>query len=304
MNCLNCTTKDCRVAQKDCNGLRDSVLATYAKDDLHQSLHHADLLVRDGKAGNVSRIDEIIEYALHEKYKHITIAYCFSLEDTAITLRTYLKKAGLHVTSVRCTVNGIAEKHLLKNEKESVNCNPVGQAAAINKSSADFVIEMGLCLGHDILFHKYIEKPFTVFMVKDRVHNHAPQNALFPKEQIDPSIGFMNTLPNDFYLRTPAWVAEQIEQNTPLLLIDFRAKIAFDSASIPQSKRVPLDDLTNNYTTLFPNKNALIVTICNGGLQSIYAVMFLRLHGYTQVFTLTGGFSRWQKEERLIITNT
>ena len=62
--------------------------------------------------------------------------------------------------------------------KGGVNCNPIGQAKAVNKSRADLVIEMGLCLGHDILFHQYLEKPFTVLAVKDRVHKNNPLEAL------------------------------------------------------------------------------------------------------------------------------
>jgi len=35
------------------------------------------------------------------------------------------------------------------------------------------------------------------------------------------------------------------------------------------------------------------IVYCNGGIQSIYAVMFLAMKGYTKVKSLSGGFSRF-----------
>ncbi|HAR64215.1 MAG: hypothetical protein DKM50_09515 [Candidatus Margulisiibacteriota bacterium] len=54
----------------------------------------------------------------------------------------------------------------------------MGQAGAINKDDVAFVLEMGLCLGHEVLFHQHLKKPFTVFIVKDRVDGHDPKQFL------------------------------------------------------------------------------------------------------------------------------
>jgi uncharacterized metal-binding protein len=58
-------------------------------------------------------------------------------------------------------------------------CNPVVQAAILNKEKCDLDIMLGLCVGHDSLFIKYAEAPVTVFAVKDRLLAHNPLAALY-----------------------------------------------------------------------------------------------------------------------------
>ena len=55
-----------------------------------------------------------------------------------------------------------------------VMCNPIGQAEILNEAGTEFNVVMGLCVGHDTLFFKYIESPVTVLAVKDRVTGHNP----------------------------------------------------------------------------------------------------------------------------------
>ena len=59
-----------------------------------------------------------------------------------------------------------------------LSCNPLGQAAQINAAAPDLTVTMGLCLGHDILFHRHLEGDVTTLVVKDRVHGHAPRKGL------------------------------------------------------------------------------------------------------------------------------
>ena len=59
--------------------------------------------------------------------------------------------------------------------------NQIMNAAAkiLNDAKTDLNIVMGLCVGHDILFHKYIQGPTTTLVVKDRVLAHNPAAALY-----------------------------------------------------------------------------------------------------------------------------
>ncbi|MEN8904479.1 MAG: DUF1847 domain-containing protein [Clostridiales bacterium] len=183
MNCINCKTKSCKIEYKDCNLNKENVLAEYSNKEIHGLYKTADNLVSNGKAGELSRIEELIEFINENNYNLVSIAYCFSMENQVKFLSDIFKENNIKTTSIRCTINGIKENEILSNNKENVNCNPIGQAKAINNSSADFVIEMGLCLGHDVLFHKYIKKPFTVLAVKDRVYNNCPLK-YFVKENL------------------------------------------------------------------------------------------------------------------------
>jgi uncharacterized metal-binding protein len=178
MNCLSCNAKACKKAGADCNLGRESVLKEYRNHETVKLYENADSLVSGGRAGKLSRLQEIIEFAAAQGYLEIAVAYCFSMEKQAALLKAVLEKNSFRVSSCRCTINGIKESDISPSLKGGVNCNPVGQAIDLNNGNADLVIEMGLCLGHDILFHRYLEKPFTVFAVKDRFHNHNPLAAL------------------------------------------------------------------------------------------------------------------------------
>ncbi len=176
MNCLNCQSKACKTEKRDCTGNRDNTILRYQDDELADMFGNADALVAKGRAGTLSRIEEIAEYSALQGYTKIGLAYCFSMEDLAGKVGNFLQEKGFSVSSYRCTIQGIREKEINENLGESAACNPAGQAETVNRGDAEFVIEMGLCLGHDVIFHRYLKKPFTVFTVKDRVLNNCPQN--------------------------------------------------------------------------------------------------------------------------------
>ena len=58
-------------------------------------------------------------------------------------------------------------------------CNPIFQAKVLNQQKVDFNILLGLCVGHDSIFFKYVEAPTTVLAVKDRVTGHNPLAAIY-----------------------------------------------------------------------------------------------------------------------------
>ncbi len=178
MDCLACSSKNCKSNAQDCNGQRESVLSNYSIESLKQSYLNSDKLVANGRAGQLSRIQEIVEYAKLQNYKNIAIAYCFCMENLAKEVMEIFSNEGFKTSSVRCTINGIREKQIDSSLGESVNCNPIGQALEINNSEAEFAIDMGLCMGHDVLYRQHLTKPGTTLIVKDRVYNHNPAKAL------------------------------------------------------------------------------------------------------------------------------
>ncbi|PKL35192.1 MAG: hypothetical protein CVV44_22720 [Spirochaetae bacterium HGW-Spirochaetae-1] len=174
MNCVNCNSKACKAKSVDCTGEGQSTLRKYHDENISRLYADADSLVAGGRAGTLSRIEEIAEFSEKQGYKHIALAYCYGLEPLARDVHAFLTEKGFSVSSFRCTIQGLREKDIVDSLGDSVSCNPIGQAETINKSDAGLVIEIGLCLGHDILFHQHIKKPFTVFTVKDRVFNNSP----------------------------------------------------------------------------------------------------------------------------------
>ena len=135
----------------------------------------ASILIDNGRAGSLSRLEEIVEYIKIQGYTRIGCAYCYGMEKEAVLLRKYLEAAGFKPTMVSCTVDQVRES-VIDTDKTSqaVSCNPLGQAYMLNSSGVPFTILMGLCLGHDILIQKNLNMDFTTFVVKDRVYKNNP----------------------------------------------------------------------------------------------------------------------------------
>jgi uncharacterized metal-binding protein len=142
MNCLNCSHKNCKLEAKDCTGSHDDFVNEYKNESNKKIYSDADKLVANGRAGNLSRLDEIVEFCKNQEYQKVGIAYCFSMENLAKETGEILKEAGLNVTSYRCTLGGVKENEVDENLGNTVNCNPIGQAQQINKEKNNFVIEM------------------------------------------------------------------------------------------------------------------------------------------------------------------
>ncbi len=173
-NCLDCASKVCKTKGADCFDVHGVSRQIYQEDDVNALVKNSSKLVDNGRAGELSRFQEVVEFCQLQGYKNVGLAYCFGLEAIAQDVRDKLVASGVGVVPARCTMGGVKERHIDKEkDTEAISCNPAGQAHFLN-SRADFVIEIGLCLGHDVVFHKELTVPFTVLLVKDRVYQHAP----------------------------------------------------------------------------------------------------------------------------------
>jgi uncharacterized metal-binding protein len=130
----------------------------------------------------LSRLEEIIEFAKSAGYKKIGLAFCIGLAEEAELAAKVFKKH-FQVSSACCKIGGIdKDEHNLpkvRPEGLEIACNPVGQAEILNRSQTDLNVQLGLCLGHDILFQKYSKAPVTVLAVKDRALANNPLGALY-----------------------------------------------------------------------------------------------------------------------------
>jgi uncharacterized metal-binding protein len=134
-----------------------------------------------------SRVEELIEFSNRMKYKRLGMAFCNGLAYEASILSKILESHGFDVVAIGCKVGGVPKEAIKVKEKEKVRiggfesmCNPITQAKLLNRAKTDFNIMLGLCVGHDSLFLKYVKGLTTVFAVKDRVTGHNPVAALYP----------------------------------------------------------------------------------------------------------------------------
>ncbi len=296
MDCTRCKAKGCRQLAP-CSDDSVNYIDNYKKSELAASVKTASKLIDNGRAGKLNRLEEIVEYATLLGYTHLGVAYCYGMEKEAEKLRNYLVSHGFKLTTVSCTVDGLSESQIdMEKNADIVSCNPLGQAHAMNKAKVDFVIIMGLCLGHDVILQKNLQKDFTVFVVKDRVLGNNPVLAL--NDEVSAG-NFLEQLPKDFkIIKIDEFKKKLLDPGyiRSAYLLDLRPLSEFKKNRIDGSQQCLLKNLPGQYKELFPDKSKEVIVYCNGGLQSLYAVMFLTMKGYKEVKSLSGGYSRFSEE--------
>ena len=178
MECTLCKSKSCRdlVSCGNESYQRDSILGAYRDPETLETMRSASRLVDGGRAGTLSRLEEIAAFAQDRSWKRIGLAYCRSIERDAALVSKYLRSKGLRVEAVCCSTGAITQDEIdSEAKKHKVSCNPLGQAEQIRAFDADFVVDMGLCVGHDILFRAAMcGVPGTTLAVKDRTSGNDP----------------------------------------------------------------------------------------------------------------------------------
>jgi uncharacterized metal-binding protein len=181
MDCTRCNIKTCR-STESCQSQKfdkESLNLKYHLPDNQKIVQAAAMLVDNGRAGTLSRLQEIIEFSISMNFKRIGLAYCYGMEKDAAQVALIFRESGFKTYPVSCTTGGFKQSEINNNSQiDKVSCNPLAQAEQINSESVDFTVTMGLCLGHDILFQKHIQSYTTTLLVKDRVYDHNPIKAL------------------------------------------------------------------------------------------------------------------------------
>jgi len=140
---------------------------------------------------------------------------------------------------------------------------------------------------------------FTTWIVKDRVTRHRPMDAL-PGYRSSEDL-FLENMDNSFHLISWDKLQEKIQPETwpeETTLIDLRSETAFRENGICGSVQCLLAELPSNYGKLLPDKSKEVIIYCNGGMQSLYAVMYLFMKGYRNVKSLAGGFANYLEKTR------
>jgi uncharacterized metal-binding protein len=178
MNCTTCSDKVCRKSQTSCEREvfeKTEVIGQYQEQNTSEIVKAAAELVDAGRAGTLSRMEEIIEYAKLMNYQKIGLAYCYGMEQYAKAIETLLTDEWFDVSAVSCSVGGLKQSEINDSSCiHKVSCNPLGQAEQLNAEEIDLTLVVGICLGHDILLNRNLKMDFTTLVVKDRKNNHAP----------------------------------------------------------------------------------------------------------------------------------
>ena len=112
---------------------------------------------------------------------------------------------------------------------------------------------------------------------------------------------FIETLDNKFRMinRDDLLARHEDEYSDRPIVIDFRDKKAFEKSRIKSSLNVDIKNLPEELKAI--DKNREIIAVCNGSIQSAYAIYYLYLMGFDKVFNLSGGFSGCLKNNYALI---
>jgi rhodanese-related sulfurtransferase len=113
------------------------------------------------------------------------------------------------------------------------------------------------------------------------------------------SAGFLK-LVNDSKSRirevSVAETQERMKANADAKLIDVREDTEWEAAHAARSIHLGKGIIERDIEVTVPDKNTELILYCGGGYRSALAADVLQNMGYTNVFSMAGGWKAWQEE--------
>ena len=94
---------------------------------------------------------------------------------------------------------------------------------------------------------------------------------------------------------TVAETQSRLQQNSQAKLIDVREDNEFAAAHAAGAIHLGKGIIERDIETAVPDKNAELITYCGGGYRSALVTDVLQKMGYTNVFSMAGGWKAWQE---------
>lgn len=184
MKCAECKQNPrnrCDKVGYDCTGGKLQI--TDYQEEVNKEPHRISANLQREHGNNLTRLEELMLYCKQMNYKKIGLPFCVGLNDEAQVVAKILSQE-FQVLSVCCKICGLDKKEheipYVDSDKDfECVCNPIGQAKIMNRAQVELNIQLGLCVGHDILFTKYAEAPVTVLAVKDRLLANNPLGVVY-----------------------------------------------------------------------------------------------------------------------------
>ena len=162
----DCTTELCATSA------RENVIDLYLRSEVRTTMTAASKVAHAGVVGKWPRLKEVITFAHETGVERIGIASCSTYIKEVPMLAQILRDEGFEVVGAMCKMGSIrkSDVDLLPDpsQKDSVLCNPLMQAEALNNAGTDMNIVVGLCVGHDMLSTKNSEALCTTLVVRDQ----------------------------------------------------------------------------------------------------------------------------------------
>ena len=88
-------------------------------------------------------------------------------------------------------------------------------------------------------------------------------------------------------------LADRLAKGEPVHLVDVRQQWEHDTAALPGSQLIPLDQLSLRAGEIQPADDALVVVYCHHGIRSLSGAALLQHLGFRNVASLAGGIEAW-----------
>ncbi|MFT3767418.1 MAG: rhodanese-like domain-containing protein [Minicystis sp.] len=86
---------------------------------------------------------------------------------------------------------------------------------------------------------------------------------------------------------------DRMKAGERLVLLDVRREWEHETAALPGSVLIPLDELTARADEIEVPEGATIVAYCHHGVRSLSAAVLLERLGFPDVVSLRGGIDAW-----------
>ena len=91
-------------------------------------------------------------------------------------------------------------------------------------------------------------------------------------------------------------LAKRLANEQPTYLLDVRQPWEHETAALPGSVLIPLNELAQRAGEVQPPPGALVVVYCHHGVRSLQGAALLQRLGHAGVASLAGGIEAWSCE--------
>jgi rhodanese-related sulfurtransferase len=88
---------------------------------------------------------------------------------------------------------------------------------------------------------------------------------------------------------------QRMRENPDVKLIDVREDNEWEAAHAAGAVHLGKGIIERDIETTVPDKNAELILYCGGGYRSALAADVLQQMGYTNIFSMAGGWKAWQE---------
>ena len=88
-------------------------------------------------------------------------------------------------------------------------------------------------------------------------------------------------------------VKAQLDVGANFLLLDCREQNEYNLVRINGSTLLPMSEIQDRLSELEPHRESKVVVYCHHGMRSLQVTNWLRLSGFTDVWSMQGGINQW-----------